>query len=131
MRKSEADLLLEKLEDEYEGDMELRVMDLGEIGLEVPQEEHPYFVVGLEIDEDRDEETPDDVSDLVKKHKQVLKRQFNIVVWDNRDSGWTVKKMSSWQVQQCESIPFRFYIYDTRAREFVPVDKFQIPRSSD
>lgn len=135
MRKTEAQHLREQLSETYEGDLELMVLDLNDLGIRVPSSEHPYFVIGVDRDQSGDEEPgqqeENEQEESGKPVKKVLKERFKVVVWDNRSSGWKVERMRSLEVQDTSSIPFQLYIYDTRQRKFVPLKKFRLPTGSE
>ncbi|MFB6355322.1 MAG: hypothetical protein ABEJ65_02265 [bacterium] len=115
MRKSEAELLLERIEQDYEGSLSLGVVNLRSLGFRFPEEEHPYFVVGYESDEE--EET----------HESTLQQQREVVVWDDRTSGWSVRHVQKWEISRSGRSGKELFIYDTRNREFVPPEEFHIP----
>jgi hypothetical protein len=115
MRKSEADLVLKYLREHYEGPLSLQVVNLASLGFQLPGGEPPYFVVGQEP---TDEEGED---------KDTLQREREVVVWDQRSSGWTVRHLREWEINRAGQRGRELYIYDTRNREFVPPEKFHIP----
>lgn len=119
MRKSEADHLLDVLQNTHEGDLKLTVANLDDLGFDVPDEEHPFFVVGVEAGE---EET----SRIMRK----ITEKFEVVAWDESSEGWSVKKVKSWQIECQTGVSENLYIYDTRSRKFVPPEQFYLPPRS-
>ena len=119
MRKSEADMLLEHLKDDYEGSLKLEVWDLGGRGhpFNLPDLEHPYFVVGIRPEEDQ-------ATVPVKKEE----KSEQIVVWNAKGKRMSVKSVKARKLTAQLDIPESdIYIYDTRRREFVPAEKFRLP----
>jgi len=116
MRKSEADLLLNLLRNQYEGSLKLGVMNLRSMGFQLPPNEHPYFVVGYEEDPNNQE-----------GEQSVLQRKHEVVVWDQKSSGWSVRHVQEWEINRAGKSGRELYIYDTRNREFIPPEKFHIP----
>lgn len=115
MRRSEAQVLLQYLVDNYQGPLSLEVVNLNSLGFNLPSSEHPYFVVGRE--EDGEDTTGEDV----------LQQQHEVVVWDQTSSGWSVRHVRRWEIDRAGSAGRELYIYDTRNGEFVPPEKFHIP----
>lgn len=119
MRKSEANMLLEHLKDTYEGPLKLEVWDLQGRGhpFNLPQLEHPYFVVGVRPEEDQG-------TVPMKTEEQ----SEQIVVWNADGKRMSVKSVQARKLTaQLEISESDLYIYDTRRREFVPAEKFRLP----
>ncbi len=125
MRKSEAEHLLEQLEDQYEGELNICVANLDDLGFDVPKNEHPYFVVGVETGEEEEEEDEDATS-----LQKIIRERYEVIAWDSSSRGWRVEKVKSWQIQQESKPSGSLYIYDTRNRKFVPANRFYLPPRS-
>jgi hypothetical protein len=120
VRKSEAEMLLEHLEKNYEGSLKLEVWDLADRGhpFNLPQIEHPYFVVGVRAENDQG-------TVPVKTEK---KETEQIMVWNTKGKQMSIKSVRARKLTaQLELDESDIYIYDTRRREFVPADKFRLP----
>lgn len=125
MRKSEAELLKEQLE-EYRGDeWSMTVVNLRNLGFHVPDTEHPFFIAALrankEQQEGESEETP---------VEQVFQQQSEVVIWDSQQKTWSVHRATKFQIQRHAEHERTVYIFDTRERKFVPLDQFQLPPES-
>lgn len=112
-------MLLEHLKDTYEGPLKLEVWDLQGRGhpFNLPQLEHPYFVVGVRPEEDQG-------TVPMKTEEQ----SEQIVVWNADGKRMSVKSVQARKLTaQLEISESDLYIYDTRRREFVPAEKFRLP----
>lgn len=126
MRKSEAEMLQEQLE-EYRGEeWKMTVVNLRNLGFHVPETEHPYFVAALRSEQE-DEEESDSENDQVEK---VFKQESEVVIWDDTQKSWSVHRATKWQIQRHAQHEQTVYIFDTRKRKFVPLDQFQLPPES-
>lgn len=117
MRKSEAEHLLEHLEDYYEGPLELEVWNLARRGprFRFEQGEHPFFVVGYHPGSDQES-------------VQEERTREEIIVWNERGQRITVERTRTRRlVEESEMHEAELYIYDTRRREFVPASRFHLP----
>jgi len=117
MRKSEAELLQEQLEEKYRDEWELTVVNLRDIGFFVPETEHPFFVVGLR--KRNNEDTP--------PARQMLEQKSEVVIWDHHRKNWSVHRVTQWEIKRRDQQDREVYIFDTRERTFVPIDQFQLP----
>ncbi len=119
MRRSEAELLLRCLQQHYEGDLELSVINVEEIPYlaeRLPQGEPPFFVAGQEPpDEDQPENGPR------------VTRKREVIVWDSSGGSWRSRRFQSWQVTTGRKPQRDLYIYDTRKQEFTPAASFNLP----
>lgn len=114
MRKSEANLLLDYLEETYEGPLSLHVVNLRSLGFQLPPHEFPYFVIGREQSEQG-------------QTNEVFHKQREVVVWDQQSGGWSVRKVQEWEISRAGKRERGLFIYDTRKRQFVAPERFQIP----
>lgn len=122
MRKSEANMLLEHLKQDYEGPLKLEVWDLGGRGhpFNLPDLEHPFFVVGVRAEEDE--------GTVPVKTKE---KSEQVVVWNAKGKRMSLKSVKCRKLTSQLDIPDSdVYIYDTRRREFVPAEKFRLPPHS-
>jgi hypothetical protein len=113
-------MLLEHLEKTYEGSLKLEVWDLADRGhpFNLPQLEHPYFVVGVRPENDKG-------TVPVKTEK---KESEQIMVWNTEGKKMSIKSVRARKLTaQLELDESDIYIYDTRRREFVPAEKFRLP----
>jgi len=123
MRKSEAELLQEQLEEYHGNEWSMTVVNLRNLGFHVPETEHPYFIAALRANhEDASRE------ETVKK---VFEKKSEVVIWDNNKKSWTVHQATRWQIQRHARHEEKVYIFDTRERQFVPIDQFQLPPESE
>ena len=120
MRQSEAIMLLEHLEDDYDGPLQLEVWNLQQRGhpFNLPEMEHPFFVVGI----------PKNVEEGRVPVKQTKTEKEQIVVWNAEGKkmnvkGYRCRKLTA----QSRISSSEIYVYDTRRREFVPAPKFRLP----
>ncbi|MFB6344257.1 MAG: hypothetical protein ABEK50_00585 [bacterium] len=121
MRKSEANMLLEHLEDTYEGSLKLEVWNLEGRGhpFNLPGLEHPYFVVGVR---------PEGEQGTVPVRQENHEESEQIVVWNTEGKRMSVKSVKARKLtSQLKLEESDVYIYDTRRREFVPAEKFRLP----
>ncbi len=121
MRKSEAELLQEQLEDRYEEDWEITVVNLRNLGFFVPETEHPFFVAGLRRRENQDSSGT----------RKLFEQKSEVVIWDHHRNNWSVHRVTQWEISRHEENERELYIFDTRERSFVPIDQFQLPPTAN
>lgn len=122
MRKSEAEMLLDHLKDTYEGPLKLEVWDLQRRGhpFNLPNLEHPYFVVGIRPENDR--------GSVPMKTEKTTKQ---VLVWNAEGERISIKSTHCRKLTaQLELSESDIYIYDTRRKEFVPPEQFRLPPHS-
>lgn len=131
MRKSEAEHLLEHLRDQYDGPLQLMVGDIREVAgrnVAIPENEPPYVVIGVQPEEQEDEET-------TRAHgiRENIRSKKEVVAWQEVEGQWKMRRVKSWQVTRTFGTPLTrdVYVYDTRKREFVPVRQFRFPVGGD
>lgn len=120
MRKSEAELLLDHLQEEYDGPLTLEVWNLQHRGhpFNLPEMEHPYFVVGI----------PSGVEQgpVLRESKQ--EETEKIMVWSSEGKQMEVERIRCRKLTKEMSISeSEVYVFDTRRRDFVPASKFRLP----
>ncbi len=128
MRKSEAELLQEQLEEYHGNEWSMTVVNLRNLGFHVPKTEHPYFIAALRANQQQSDGEEKSGEETVKK---VFERKSEVMIWDNNKKSWSVHHATKWQIQRHASHEQKVYIFDTRERQFVPIDQFQLPPESE
>jgi len=128
MRKSEAEMLREQLEEHHGNEWNMTVVNLRNLGFHVPKTEHPYFIAALRSNNDGNDHEEESDEQVVKK---VFEQKSEVVIWDNKKKSWSVHQATRWQIQRHAEHEQAVYIFDTRERSFVPIDQFQLPPESE
>lgn len=122
MRKSEAEHLFELLRENYEGPLKLDVWNLNERpkDINLPQFEHPFFVVGFRNPSDSGDEA-----------SQQTRQKDQIVVWNQRGKQISIKHKQVMRLTERSQLSKSdVFVYDTRKRQFVPASHFRLPHQS-
>ncbi len=127
MRKSEAELLQEQLEEQKGEEWSMTVVNLRNLGFHVPETEHPYFIAALRSNHTESNDSDDSTEQNVR---EVFQQKSEVVIWDNHTKSWSVHRATRWQIERHAQHEQKVYIFDTRERKFVPLDQFQLPPES-